>query len=72
MSGPLIIALPSKGRLKEQTEAWLADCGFEVGERRRLDVLLVANHGLRFGIDVQFRLTAGAGDGDQVRHLVTT
>jgi ATP phosphoribosyltransferase len=30
MSGPLIIALPSKGRLKEQTEAWLADCGFEV------------------------------------------
>lgn len=27
---PLIIALPSKGRLKEQTEAWLADGGFEV------------------------------------------
>ena len=27
MSEPLIIALPSKGRLKEQTEAWLADCG---------------------------------------------
>lgn len=27
---PLIIGLPSKGRLKEQTEAWLADCGFEV------------------------------------------
>jgi ATP phosphoribosyltransferase len=23
----LILALPSKGRLKEQTEAWLADCG---------------------------------------------
>jgi ATP phosphoribosyltransferase len=36
MSG-LIIALPSKGRLKEQTEAWLADAGFrlesEGGER---------------------------------------
>ena len=30
MNSPLIIALPSKGRLKEQTEAWLADCGFEV------------------------------------------
>lgn len=30
MSAPLIIALPSKGRLKEQTEAWLADCGFDV------------------------------------------
>ena len=24
---PLTLALPSKGRLKEQTEAWLADCG---------------------------------------------
>jgi ATP phosphoribosyltransferase len=30
MSGeaPLIIGFPSKGRLKEQAEAWLADCGF--------------------------------------------
>jgi len=27
MSGPLIIAVPSKGRLKEQVEDWLADCG---------------------------------------------
>lgn len=27
---PLIIGLPSKGRLKEQTEAWLADCGLEL------------------------------------------
>jgi ATP phosphoribosyltransferase len=27
VSGPLIIAIPSKGRLKEQVEAWLADCG---------------------------------------------
>jgi ATP phosphoribosyltransferase len=26
----LIFALPSKGRLKEQCEAWLADCGFPV------------------------------------------
>jgi ATP phosphoribosyltransferase len=26
----LILALPSKGRLKEQAEAWLADCGFAV------------------------------------------
>lgn len=29
MSG-LIIALPSKGRLKDQAEAWLADCGFRL------------------------------------------
>src|SRR5258707_1116518 len=27
MAEPLILALPSKGRLKEQAEAWLADCG---------------------------------------------
>jgi ATP phosphoribosyltransferase len=27
MSAKLTLALPSKGRLKEQTEAWLADCG---------------------------------------------
>src|SRR5271170_1761823 len=26
-NGPLIIAVPSKGRLKEQVEDWLADCG---------------------------------------------
>jgi len=27
MTGPLIIAIPSKGRLKEQVEEWLADAG---------------------------------------------
>ena len=26
----LLIAIPSKGRLKEQAEAWLADCGFRM------------------------------------------
>ena len=30
MSDPLIIAIPSKGRLKEQVEAWLAECGFRL------------------------------------------
>jgi ATP phosphoribosyltransferase len=30
MSGPLIVALPSKGRLKEQVDGWLADCGLDV------------------------------------------
>ena len=45
-SGPLILAIPSKGRLKEQCEDWLADCGLPVraigGERgyaARLDGL---------------------------------
>ena len=37
MTDPLLIALPSKGRLKEQAEAWLADCGLALqiqgGER---------------------------------------
>ena len=28
---PLLLALPSKGRLKDQTEAWLADCGLPIG-----------------------------------------
>lgn len=27
---PLVLGLPSKGRLKEQVEAWLADCGLPV------------------------------------------
>lgn len=30
MSGPLVIAIPSKGRLKEQVEAWLMDCGLRL------------------------------------------
>jgi ATP phosphoribosyltransferase len=30
MSEILIIAIPSKGRLKEQAEAWLGDCGFKL------------------------------------------
>ena len=30
MSGPLVIAVPSKGRLKEQVEDWLADCGLKL------------------------------------------
>jgi ATP phosphoribosyltransferase len=45
-SDPLILAIPSKGRLKEQAEDWLADCGLPVkasgGERgyaARLDGL---------------------------------
>lgn len=29
-TNPLTIAFPSKGRLKEQAEAWLAECGFKL------------------------------------------
>ena len=28
--GPLVFAIPSKGRLKEQVEEWLADCGLDL------------------------------------------
>ncbi len=30
MSAPMIFAIPSKGRLKDQVEAWLAECGFKL------------------------------------------
>ncbi len=58
MSGPLIVALPSKGRTKEQVEAWLADCGLDLkaagGERGYIATLK--------GLDgVQVRLLS-AGD----------
>jgi ATP phosphoribosyltransferase len=29
-TSPLVLAIPSKGRLKEQVEAWLADCGLKL------------------------------------------
>lgn len=29
-AAPMIFAIPSKGRLKDQVEAWLADCGFRL------------------------------------------
>jgi len=55
--GPLILEIPSKGRLKEQTEDWLADCGLPVratgGERgyaARLDGLA----------DIEVRLISAA------------
>lgn len=30
MSDSVVLAIPSKGRLKEQVEGWLADCGFSL------------------------------------------
>jgi ATP phosphoribosyltransferase len=58
MSEPLIFAIPSKGRLKEQVEAWLADCGVDLavsgGQRGYLA-------GLKGLPDIQVRLLS-AGD----------
>jgi ATP phosphoribosyltransferase len=57
MTSPLILALPSKGRLKEQAEAWLADCGLPVralaGER---------GYAAKLGdlVDVEVRLVSTA------------
>lgn len=66
MSGPLRIAIPSKGRLKEQAEAWLADAGFPVeadgGERgysARLPRLPEAEVRLLSASDIAAALDAG-------------
>ena len=58
MSDPLIIAIPSKGRLKEQVEAWLADCGLPVRSSGGVRGYSAALDGLD---TVQVRL-ASAGD----------
>lgn len=62
----LIIALPSKGRLKEQADAWLADCGFRVeadggerGYRARLKNLPGAEIRLLSAGDIAAALYAG-------------
>jgi len=64
MTGSLILAIPSKGRLKEQVEAWLEDCGLTLrsaGGARGYQATLEG-----FG-DVQVRL---ASAGDIARSLV--
>jgi ATP phosphoribosyltransferase len=73
VSEPLILALPSKGRLKEQAEAWLADCGFPVqaaggarGYRASIDKLPGAQVQLLSASDI-----AAAVDGGEV-HLGIT
>ena len=66
MSEPLILALPSKGRLKEQAEAWLADCGFPVqaaggarGYRAGLDRLPGVQVQLLSAADIAAAVDAG-------------
>jgi ATP phosphoribosyltransferase len=57
MSDPLVIAVPSKGRLKEQVEAWLADCGLPlraVGGARGYSAALEGFH------EAQIRLASAA------------
>jgi len=66
MSGPLTIAVPSKGRLKDQTEAWLLDCGFKLkaagggrGYRAVLDGLPEAEVQLLSSSDIAAALESG-------------
>jgi ATP phosphoribosyltransferase len=66
MSGPLIFAIPSKGRLKEQVEGWLADAGFrlemaggERGYRATLSGLLGAEVRLLSASDIAQAVDAG-------------
>ena len=66
MTAPLILALPSKGRLKEQTEAWLSDCGFRLetvggdrGYRARLNGLPDAEVRLLSASDIAQSLDSG-------------
>jgi ATP phosphoribosyltransferase len=62
----LILALPSKGRLKEQADAWLADCGFSVtasggarGYRAAIDKLPGVQVQLLSAADIAAALDAG-------------
>lgn len=64
--GPLIMALPSKGRLKDQAEAWLADCGYTVqasggarGYRASIDKLPQVQVQLLSASDIAAALEAG-------------
>lgn len=62
----LVLAIPSKGRLKEQCEAWLADCGFALeaeggarGYRAALSGLPGAEVRLLSAADIAAGLDAG-------------
>jgi ATP phosphoribosyltransferase len=59
--GPLIIAVPSKGRLKEQVEAWLGDCGLELAASGGTRGYLATLKGLP---DAQVRLLSASDIAD--------
>jgi ATP phosphoribosyltransferase len=61
VSEALIIAVPSKGRLKEQVEAWLADCGLELSVSGGARGYLASLNGLP---QVQVRLLSAADIAD--------
>jgi len=56
-SAPLILAIPSKGRLKEQAEDWLADCGLPLRQAGGARAYTAKLEGLA---DVEVRLVSAA------------
>ena len=54
---PLVLAIPSKGRLKEQVEAWLADCGLALRVAGGARGYMAALEGLE---EAQVRLASAA------------
>lgn len=67
MSDPLILALPSKGRLKDQVEAWLADCGVALrltGGARGYVASLDGYEGLEVRLTSAADIAAGLASGD--------
>ncbi len=61
MSEPLILAIPSKGRLKEQVEDWLGDCGLSLSVSGGARGYLASLKGLP---GVQVRLLSAADIAD--------
>ena len=61
MSEPLILAIPSKGRLKEQVEEWLADCGLPLAVSGGARGYLASLKGL---VGVQVRLLSASDIAD--------
>jgi ATP phosphoribosyltransferase len=66
VNAPLLIALPSKGRMKDQADVWLADCGFgletiggERGYRAAVKGLSGAEAPLLSSSDIATALEAG-------------
>ncbi len=57
MSGPLVMAVPSKGRLKEQVEGWLAACGLNLVGASGARGYLATIEGIN---DIQVRLASAA------------
>jgi ATP phosphoribosyltransferase len=62
LSEPLIIAVPSKGRLKEQVEEWLADCGLELALSGGARGYLATLRGLE-GVQVRLLSAADIAEG---------